>query len=333
MRKLAHFLWFSLLLVPDTAAQSLHTPAMILDIMDRSKIVYRMDQLKDEIPCPDRSENLNYLGYYRLPGDTSLLVSKYELSEAGQRNFNRGEAFFIGGKKDSALLYYKRALVTDPLYSNCMTYIGQVFDNLGNREEAINWYRKALAVNELDYMAHWFLADDLILDGETKEALEEICYAHILNRNNPRIYLSMEKIFKKAGKKLPDWCFVPQIRIESEDSQHIAIMYSDAWLGYALGKAVWNFEPGYKQSMGVGANMYSLTEELECIVLLYSGLETQKKKVRKRPEFQTLAEAIDRDMLTEYILYEIMLPEYPEIAYRLDSSLIASIRDYLLEIR
>ena len=58
-----------------------------------------------------------------------------------------------------------------------------------------------------------------------------------------------------------------------------------------------------------------------------------KKKLRKYPEFKALQSALDKQMIDEYKFYEIILPEYPHVAYQLPEEFIQSIKDYVIEIR
>jgi hypothetical protein len=46
-----------------------------------------------------------------------------------------------------------------------------------------------------------------------------------------------------------------------------------------------------------------------------------------------LMEASNQKMLDQYILYEIFLPENPQVAYQLPEQTILGIKDYILKVR
>jgi hypothetical protein len=58
-----------------------------------------------------------------------------------------------------------------------------------------------------------------------------------------------------------------------------------------------------------------------------------KQKVKKIPELRTLQQAIKKDFLNEYILYDIIIPEHPQVAYVLPKETILKIKSYILECR
>ena len=198
-------------------------------------------------------------------------------------------------------------------------------------EKAIEWYKKTIELNYIDYMAHWFLADAYKKENKLKKALDEITIAMILNRNNPRIKLSFDAIYELNKLKSPDWTFTPQIQIDSTGEDQVKVAYGKDWLGYALVKALWSYEPGYKESMGADENSFSIYEELEAFASLMTSFT--KKKLKKNPQFSALQRSIDKEMVNEFIYYEILLPEYPFVANQFPKETIESIKDYIIEIR
>lgn len=212
-----------------------------------------------------------------------------------------------------------------------MTYIGQTYEIEGDFDNAIEWYEKTISLNYIDYMAHWFLADAYKMRGELDLAVDEITIAMILNRNNPRIEKSLSDIYKLKKLKTDDWTFNPQIKIDSTGIDEVSISFSPDWLGYAMVKAVWKYEPGYKESMGVTSGSFSTIEEKECFISLMTSFD--KKRLKKHPEFKALKLSLDKKMIDEFIFYEIILPEYPFVAYQLTEEFLNEIKDYVKEIR
>lgn len=228
-------------------------------------------------------------------------------------------------------MMYEKAYSTDTSNYQLMTYIGQMYGIQDKYDIAADWYQRAISKNYIDYMAHWFLADIYIDLGKINEAVEEITIANILNRNNPRIKAAMASIYKKAKLKTDDWDFTPQIQIDSTGPRQVNVMYANDWLGYAMVKSLWMYEPGYSESMGVKHGNFSLLEEKECFNSLYAVLS--KKAIRKNPEFTALQRALENRMIDEYIIYEILLPNHPAVAYQLSERFINDIKDYIITVR
>lgn len=331
MKKLSSILILTLLTIV-TFTQELHSPAEILKIMEGSNVSYEINMLSTPIPCPDRSNILNSNDVYRVTTDTSILTYSYNLNPEAQTFFELAETHFSNRNLDSARVYYKKVLDVDPSYYKVMTYLGQIEGSMRNLDQAVEWYNKVIANNYIDYMAHWFIADIYKMQDEIDNAVNEITIASILNRNNSRIKTSQSDIYKMAKIKVEDWCFVPQCEISKENDK-VKVAFDEYWIGFAMPKALWQFEPGYRQSMGVKEDGYSSLEDRECLLNLMASLLNAKKNFKKYPELTTLKKAIENDYINEYIFYEIVLPEHPNVAYQLSEDFISRIKDYVLTIR
>lgn len=297
-------------------------------LMD-SPISYNIQILKDTIADKDYSNKLNSHIIHRVVTDSSI----YTMGFTNENPFfNRAEELFKTNV-DSALYLYMLAYDADTTMSIALTYAGQTLDILGNRNKAMEYYKKAISKNYIDFMAHWFLADDYLLVGDVRKAVDEIVIAQILNRNNPRIKKSMEQIFTKAKIKTDDWYFNPQIRIREQPDKSILVEMNDNWIGYGTAKALWEFEPGYSESMGVDSGNISTIEYRECLFSQVVVQSNKKANIKKIPQLRALQDAAENHFFDEYILFEIILPENPFVAYQLPEKTILSIKDYILKIR
>jgi len=328
MRK--HLIFFALALIAHSVySQKIHSPLEILKILENSKVSYNIMTLKEKVAEKDYSEKLNNNNYYRIVTDSSIYSMGYKNDNPF---FNRAEELFQASK-DSALNLYMLAYDADTTMSLALTYAGQLTDIMGDMIGAMAYYKKAISKNYIDYMAHWFLADDYLLVGDVKNAVNEIVIAQILNRNNPRIKKSMNQIFAKAKIKMEDWYFTPQVRIQEQPNKSIQLEMNLDWFGYGMAKALWDFEPGYRASMGVDSGQISTTEYRECLISQVIAQENKKSNIKKIPQLRVLQEAVKNHFLEEYILYEIILPENPFVAYQLPEKTILSIKDYILKVR
>lgn len=331
MKTLFSFIILSISFQFNCIAQEIHSPAEILQILEKSSISYELHALEEEIIPQDRSTNLNFNNQYREIKDDLILSVEYKESKEVTNYLLKGEEYFKAEKFDLAREMYLKVLEEDEKYFKVMTFIGQTFGIEGNFEKSIEWYKKTISKNYIDYMAHWFLADAYKSNGELDKALNEITIAMILNRNNPRIKKSFDEIYKLKKLKTPEWFFTPQMRISSSEKNKVKLEFGEDWLGYALVKAVWLYEPGYKESMGVKDGSFSTNEELEAFVSLMTTFN--KKKLKKNPEFKALQKAVDNKMVDEFIFYEIVLLEHPNVAIQLSEEFVMRISEYVINVR
>ena len=313
-------------------SQQIHTPAEIFKIISDSKLSYEVKIIDKTIECPDYSKKLNYHDNYRVVTDSGLYTYSFEPDDRAKPLFSKAESLFQSNI-DSALYYYKLSLEADSSLYNVMTYIGQMYEGKDDWKNAIKWYKTAISKNYIDYMAHWFLADAYLKTGDIKSAVDEITIAQILNRNNPRIKKAMMTIFKKAKLKTDDWCFNPQVEMTKVADNKISLAFNQKWTGYAMAKALWTYEPGYSESMGVSPGTYSTLEDKECLISLLISLENSKTKIKKDPPLYILKKTADKKFLDEYILYEIVLPQNPFVAFQLPEETILRIKEYILSVR
>lgn len=326
------FLIFGFFLIfTSSFGQEIHTPAEIFKIMEKSSITYELHPLENEIIVPDRTNKLNYNHYYQIKKDGSTTTYKYKIKEETSNYVKKAKQFFQDRKFMEAREMYTKVLESDSTYYEVMTYIGQTYGIEKNWDQAINWYKKTIKINYIDYMAHWFLADAYKEKWEFDLAVNEITIAQILNRNNPRLNKLLKEIYDLRKLKYNDWVFNPQVQIDSLGINKVKISFDANWLGYAMVKAIWLYEPGYKEKMGSANSFFSMLQEKEALVSLMTGLD--KKSLKKIPEFKTLNLALNKKMIDEYIYYEILLPEHPFVAYQFPQEIIENIKEYIIHVR
>jgi hypothetical protein len=328
MRRALLFVFFAT--AASLQAQNLRSPADLFKIIEKSVKTYAIEELKTPIALPDRSGNIVLPGFYKKTDPNgSFSILQYSPNPESKAFFDKAEAFFAKEEMDSAMVYYQRSYDADNAYLQPLVYIGQINGIRKNNAAAIASYTKVLEKNPIDYMAHWFLADILNRENETDKALQEIVLAHILNRNNKRIHAAVERILKPAGLTWNDWAFNPQYQLEGEGNT-IALRYTGVWLGYAIGKAVQRYEDKQPED---GRQEDVVGKEKECIIGLAIGLTGDDVKKQVKDEFALLTKAIDKKMIDEFILYEIILPQYPQVARQLPQALLNNIRNYLIQVK
>lgn len=315
--------------------QQLHTPFEILKMLQESKIEYEIRILEEKIPPPDYSDRLTSNYWYCQDKEGKIKSEEYRIKPETQSWLDKAEQEFRNHSDRQAREYYLKALASQPEVAVIMTYIGQTYEPEGDFDQAVEWYQKALAANPADYMAHWFLADALVAKGEKERALQELTLAQIFNRNNPRMKKSREFIYKSCGLKVEDWVFNPQYKLEKTGDNQVVISAAPAWLAYAMAKALWTYEPGYAASRGkpASAGLYSREEE-EALAAEYGYLSSQPpEQFKDYPDLNVLKRAIEAGKISEYVIYEVLLPQYPRLAFELPPDIIDSLKQYVLEVR
>jgi len=332
MRKL-YLVYIFLLIAVYGYSQKFHYPEEISKLIANSKLSYNVNAINKPIVCKEYSGRLNVNNFYRVSTATGLSTRPYTLNEKAKPIYDKAEAFFKTRNVDSALMYYKLTLAADSTIFNVMTYIGQIYEKRIDLDSAMFWYKKAISKNYIDYMAHWFLADAYLARNDMKNAVDEIVIARILNRNNPRLKESMINIFDKDQRNKEDWSFNPQVEIIKTADDKITVSYNENWIHYAMVKALWAYEPGYRESMGGKKDQYSMLEDQESLICMIFGQDIAKTQTKKDTQLTILKTAAQNKRLNEYILYEILLPQNPIVAYQLPEKTILSIKDYILSVR
>lgn len=332
--KNSFFLVLVLLLPSLVHSQKINDLTEVMKRLESSTMMYEIHPVKEKFECPDLS-NTSIVGMYRqVKTDSGLVFEAFECKPEAKPAFAKAEKFFMDSNLDSALVYYKAAVLKDVNFYSAMVYIGQIYGIKKDWKNAQSYYKQVINENYINYMAHWFLADTYFVDGDMENAMNEICIAHILNRNNPRIVASLKKIMGKAKRKVGDWCFMPEVRIDQVNDKKYKINYGDGWLGYALPKALWMAEPGYSEEHGISSDSeLSTVEERECLLGWMLGTNEKKDKIAKTPMFKTFKNALMNKQTDAFILYEVFLPQAPKFAYGLPKESILELKDYLLETR
>lgn len=324
-----------------TFAQRYHDPAEILRMVEKSTYTYELDQIdKHSVGMMKVPATVDYGIYLKRLPDGSIVVQSFQ-NEYGQNPdyaacFQNAEDAFSKDSLDAARYWYKKVLDVASNQSQVMTYIGQTYENEKDYEAAFPWFRRAIDTNYYDYNAHWFLADDLVLTHHVDEAVKEILIAMVLNRNHQRISTSLKINLQIAKKPYVDWAFGPRYEIDSTGDKHISIKCDTTymeWLSYALCKALWAYEPGYRDSMLVGVNEEPLVvEEKECFLSVLAVIENSGKPTQD-PILQTAQKALAAGKFTEFVVYDVILPSHPNFVFKLPRAFIQSIPDYILTCR
>ncbi len=315
------------------AAQDLNDPAIVLKIMDKSDVAYQvMADPTFQAPIPERGERI-FPGFYQEMTDDGPSVASYEFDSITEPLHTEAEKLFAAAKYAEARGKYLEIHELRPDIGLVLTYIGQTHEAEQNYSEAVKWYRRAISVNFHDYMAHWFLADDLTKLKRLDEAAKEISIAWVLNRTHEGIQTALIRIFKEAKLKWDGFEFIPQYSLKEKDDK-VEIRFQEDWMMYAFCKALWRYEPDYHRELGGGRSEFNIDEEKECLLNLAIGYErVNKGKQGKDVTIDALIRAITEKQINAFIFMEIWLPREPVIAYTQSEGAILELANYVLKVR
>jgi tetratricopeptide (TPR) repeat protein len=84
---------------------------------------------------------------------------------------NLGVILHQRGETDEAIRHYRRALQSEPSYSEALNNLGSAFAGMGQSDKALQYYQKALEVQPDNALAHYNLGIELAGRGHLDQAL------------------------------------------------------------------------------------------------------------------------------------------------------------------
>lgn len=297
----------------------LHQPAEMMKLIEASKLEYKVVRLKEkispEIPGPVLGSEL----WLKNEGGRQSL-KRYVVPSAVTSYLKNAERAFHNQQYDEAVRLYGEVAKLWPDFAHVHVLIGDAYYKKGEYRQAKASFERAIQMNFIDYEAHWFLADTLWRMGERTRALEEITLGHLLNVNHQEMKNVLRGYRGELGQPWKDWEFVPQYRISAKGNE-ITVETNPDWVGYALVKAYWKYEPGYAEKM-VGPEYHKQlicsTEEKEALLALLT-----------RPGlFANLEKIIKDGFLKEMLLYEIVARRAPSAIIMLPPKDLSKIVTY-----
>jgi tetratricopeptide (TPR) repeat protein len=295
----------------------------IVEIAESSSYSYIMGPLSEEEYGSIKKKSMILTpDYYLELTDDGYTLNRYEPTDEILALYDSANTAFDQDKFDTSMIYYRRILKLYPGYYAFLTYIGDCFYLMQQYDSAVFYLDSAIKANYIDYSAHWFLADTYWKMDRRNDALKEITIAHILNRNHPDIKKGVQKYREGTGRKFDDWVFHPEYTIKKSNDSVFVNGTESPWVLYGLVKALWKYEPGYAEDH-VG-NIYNdedyfMTEEIEALSVTLSSEEIA----------DLIDQVVQKNYLTEFIFYEIILPETPLVALGMNNKFMESMVEYI----
>jgi tetratricopeptide (TPR) repeat protein len=320
------------------AQVQLSTPLEILSFMEASGTKYEIEQLFGKLP-PRSGPVLDHGVFIETRAGKSHEIYYSDLfSCAEEEAFLQAQKLFNREKPDYRKIrkLYQKILKTSPNNAQIFTLLGQTHLEQKEYSAARSWFEQALELNGVDYLAKWQLGELSWQQGDTAKAMDWLIQAHLLNRNHPRLIQRLRQLCQAQGFDYRgDWLFDPKYRLSQDSTGRVIIAADGVWLTYALYKAVWTYEPDYrfiKENQAV--TDYLFQQEMEAALgtyLTYQQLRSQDQ--RQYPALHAFEKALDANMVEEYVMYEILMVERPELAYYLTEGFAQRLQAYVKKVR
>ncbi len=322
-----------------SAQVQLSTPLEILTFMEASPTQYEIEESATTIVARPDWETIPHGIYIELKDNKEYQLD-YQNSETKKDKCWKEKAKELTRYENpdyaKARKYYQKILKRNPQNAQMQTLIGETYYNENNFAPAIAHFQKAIELNPIDYLARWLQAEVYWQQGDTTAAIRGITLAHLYNRNHARLTIRLQEIYAQANLIYQrNWGFVPQYQTQQE-GELVIIKAQGVWLTYGMYKAVWKYEPDYvyiKSQQQV--TDYLFNQEMEATIgtfMVYSNLQKEDKRVRY-PALYAFGWCLDQELVEEYVMYEILLPRQPTIAYHITPSFMERIIHYIATIR
>lgn len=294
-------------------------PKKLLEIMESSELEYRINMLKkDDVTDEIAPKHILVNNSYLEANQGHVVLKQYKVSQSTAKLFKKGDQHFLNKEFNKAIATWDSALKKDPSYYFLYTMIGDAYFSQMNYKEAKYSFIQAINLNPIDYQAHWFLAHTFKRLANHSAALDHIILAHIYNRHHPKVLQTLQGYLQDMGLSWTNWDFIPQYKLDKTE-KGVDIRVEMKWLGYALAKALWRFEPGYPEQGKKDDNLLDPCEERQAILMSIS--HSKEKSV--------INDVLESGMISSFIHYEIGLRKYPGVARLLPSESIKGITNYV----
>ena len=313
---------------PTPSQPQLHSLVEILQIMKDSKLLYDYGPVADSIAAkqeaPKRPVLRSRQHVQKVNGRPTLV--EYTVTPEVQQQLDFLNEANLAKNYTLSLSFSRKMLDLDSAFQPARTLIGDAFYLLQEYDSAIVWLRDAIKHNFADYEAHWFLADALLAKADTAGAMRELTLAHVLNVNASLLEQSLGEYRKLKGREFLSWEFRPYVDLRLT-ADTVFARYNARGEGYALVKAVWQYEPGYAEKMlgrkpdQVSFRMLEEREAVQCARETDSALNKRLTRIENAGYFE------------EFLLYEIAAKRFPEWIPTMPRDLIDRIADYVDKFR
>jgi tetratricopeptide (TPR) repeat protein len=242
---------------------------------------------------------------------------KYSTNAEADRAMREGEAAFVKGNFDAALLAYQRALTHDPKLYEAALFAGDMYFKKGQAFKAAEWYERAVQIAPDRETAYRYSASPLMKAGKLDEARSRYIEAVVAEPFNRLAWAGIARWAEEASVKLAH----PQIEVPTnvttqkdagttlEVDPNMLLGKDDgtaAWLVYGLTRMSWAREKFAREFPGEKGYRHTLREEAEALRAVVESVKAQTKDNKIKtldPSLARLVKLHDEGLLEAYILF------------------------------
>ena len=120
-----------------------------------------------------------------------------------------------------------------------------------------------------------------------------------------------------------------------KDGETVVVSADGIWLTYGLYKAVWQYDTDYQYIKSQQSiSDYLFQQEMEAAIGTYmTYTELKEDDPRNYPAMNAFGLCLDRDLVEEFVFYEILLVDRPALAYHLTPNFMQRLMHYIGSIR
>ena len=324
------------------AEQKLSTPKEIVELMEKSKVLYEVDdistldvargRLADEqwkplnprIELPKVTRSKNGVRVEPWPKPSAASVKAMDTAETAFRSKDYAEA-----EKQ-----YRAAIKASPTNYIAHAYLGDalLFGDKKDVEGALASYEQAIKLNPDDYRLYFFRASVHRKLGNKKEVIDDLRHALTLKPRNDVLIEMVRNSHGTTGLRAEPEIFVPRSFVRrSEKGVRLYVETGRIeWFAWANCKAVWLGETAYRKSRGGGASWTS-AEDYECLanlVTMYVKQRDEKEGVRD-DRLDRLETVATDGLLNAMVLYEFASRVDPMVMLKVTPAQRSDVRKYI----
>lgn len=315
-----------------------HTLKDILNILEQSSVVYTFDLVKEVQGCiidkesiTDRMLLQNYVLHVDDDSAAALFIEKP--SERINEIWKQAEELLKDYEFDLAIERYQAAIEVEPTFAKSYTFLGNVYFMRGNYTDAEDILLKAIALNPIDYQAYHFLGNTYAAIGDFESAKKYLTYAFMLNKNNPFLKISLERLLKSAGITIREDRMSVPAKFEIESDTSVRLLFQKVggqnWTPLITTRACWEVESDFRNLLNED-DLLKLSMYKECLVNQAIFTEhSLRENVDISINEKYLYEAIKDGYLNAILYWEIGVSIMPEVILPLPDDLKNEIVEYI----
>lgn len=269
--------------------------------------------------------------------DGKKRVVERTCSDQAEKELEAADGLYYGGQRERALAGYQRAARIDPSCTDAAQGGAECLLKLGRTAEAVDLYRKAVALQPTDHRLRFFLGSALFAAGKPDEATDQMVESLVLH---PRFDFALTMLRARAdalGVTIHDEPFAPKAIARLED-RGVAIYApvgdpsAFAWTAWATCKGFWMGEESHRRALtGQARRAFSTVEELECLGALVAAYQQDRAAgtVPADPALDRIATIVKDGYASEMVAYEMASRIVPWGTLLLDESQKQRMREYV----